>query len=778
MPRASGDANEESTKEKMREQYRLFTDQMKEGKSFSGKERNCVYLNMGNTKFANVSAITGLDLLDDGRGLAVSDWDLDGDVDLLLTNRTGPQFRFLRNDLNSANGFVSFKLFGNGSNRDAIGARIMLTLSNGETLSKTVSAGTGFLSQSSKRIVFGLAQGNTVTKVVIRWPGWTELSGTFPQADGSRSQTPRMETVINNLENNAHYEIRQVLVATSKVLEGDTLPGPNVKTFERPQPASLERGAIPPAKYESVSTVVAPPITMPLTDYSTETGQSKSVVFDSKFTLVNTWASWCSPCLKELKEFSDNYSQLSESGVRIVALSTDGLPGQDTKLADAQAAAKRLNFPFEWGIADSKWIDKMSLLRGELFDVRQPYPLPTSFLVDDRGRIRMIYQGGISIEKLKSDIQRISLGQEDELRTVMTPFGGQWVSLPRQPDDLGLRGMFADRGFEDDAKHYDERASGQKARLMYKTALDEIAANSLAAGEQNLRGAIDLDPSFAPAQLVLANMYSKSAQREQGSRAVELLKTAKSYYQTVVKLESDNFDGNLGLGIVLARLNEQAAAIKHLKQAIEAKPDKWEARVMLSKLLATQNKVDEATSVLQNGLNKGPSDGSLEFELAGLLIKQKKYQEAMKASRLALEQNNDRHEFVVRLGDCYFLAGDAKKAKSLYQSTRLTQEVVEKLTWIYSVSADAKLRNKDEAKRNALQLVRSNSSRPLVKEVAAAAFAEAGDFQQAVQVQAMALQMMKPESPGYVAAERRLTLYRAGKPYRQTDNTENPFIKN
>ena len=66
-----------------------------EGRAFSGRERNCCFLNLGGARFADVSAVTGLDSLDDGRGAATVDWDLDGDQDLWVTNRTGPRVRFL-----------------------------------------------------------------------------------------------------------------------------------------------------------------------------------------------------------------------------------------------------------------------------------------------------------------------------------------------------------------------------------------------------------------------------------------------------------------------------------------------------------------------------------------------------------------------------------------------------------------------------------------------------------------------------------------------------------
>ena len=51
------------------------------GRSLSGRERNCCFLNLGGSTFADVSAVSGFDFPDDARGLAVVDWDADGDLD-------------------------------------------------------------------------------------------------------------------------------------------------------------------------------------------------------------------------------------------------------------------------------------------------------------------------------------------------------------------------------------------------------------------------------------------------------------------------------------------------------------------------------------------------------------------------------------------------------------------------------------------------------------------------------------------------------------------------
>ena len=76
-----------------------LAQKIRSGQSFSGRERKCAFLNTGDGRFADVSAVTGLDFDDDARGLATSDLDGDGDADIVLSNRTAPVVRVLRNDM-------------------------------------------------------------------------------------------------------------------------------------------------------------------------------------------------------------------------------------------------------------------------------------------------------------------------------------------------------------------------------------------------------------------------------------------------------------------------------------------------------------------------------------------------------------------------------------------------------------------------------------------------------------------------------------------------------
>ncbi|MDA0814244.1 MAG: ASPIC/UnbV domain-containing protein, partial [Verrucomicrobia bacterium] len=147
---------------------------MAEGRSFSGHERNSFFLNIGHGKFADLSGLSGFDFLDDARALSLGDWDFDGALDFWVYNRNSPRLRLMRNNTLSVHSdsahWIALGLRGITCNRDAIGARVEVTTASGSQM-RTLRAGEGFLSQSSKWLHIGLGKDDAIQKVTVRWPG-------------------------------------------------------------------------------------------------------------------------------------------------------------------------------------------------------------------------------------------------------------------------------------------------------------------------------------------------------------------------------------------------------------------------------------------------------------------------------------------------------------------------------------------------------------------------------------------------------------------------------
>ncbi|MCH2059482.1 MAG: CRTAC1 family protein [Verrucomicrobiales bacterium] len=146
-------------------------ESVRRGSSFSGNERHVVYQNNKGNGFSDISGVSGLDLPDDGRAACFTDWDNDGDLDLWVNNRNAPQIRFFRNNNPAKMQGLTVKLVGKSCSLDAIGARVILYLKGQKPQTKSVTAGSGFLAQSSKTLHFGLQENIPIEKLVIHWPG-------------------------------------------------------------------------------------------------------------------------------------------------------------------------------------------------------------------------------------------------------------------------------------------------------------------------------------------------------------------------------------------------------------------------------------------------------------------------------------------------------------------------------------------------------------------------------------------------------------------------------
>ncbi|RLB65626.1 MAG: hypothetical protein DRH04_10315, partial [Deltaproteobacteria bacterium] len=134
-----------------------------------------LYRNNGNETFTDVSTTVGVRVWTT-YGAAWADYNNDGFMDLVTggadSHGTRRYIHLFRNSGNS-NHWIKFNLTGVESNRDAVGARVKITLGSSIQV-REVTAGSGSHGQQSSRILhFGLGTNTSVDKVEIRWPSGT-----------------------------------------------------------------------------------------------------------------------------------------------------------------------------------------------------------------------------------------------------------------------------------------------------------------------------------------------------------------------------------------------------------------------------------------------------------------------------------------------------------------------------------------------------------------------------------------------------------------------------
>ena len=484
-----------------------LAQRIRTGASFSGRERNCAFLNLGGESFADASAALGLDLAQDSRGIALCDWDHDGDIDLWMTNRTAPRLQFMRNE-NAAAGknSVAFLLVGDpqgGSPLDAAGARLVLSASGTDRV-QTVHLGDGFLSQSSRWLHFGLGESDKIDRVVVHWP-----AGNAEEFEGT--------------ETGGRYVLKQLTgkaVASqskgSRVIE--------IRELELPKPTALAR------------IWLSEPADLPnnLTLPHLPNGP----------VLLNLWASWCAPCLAELKAFG------AVDGLPIVPINIENLEGNEVISAkEAKAILNSAGIEQAGGFADTKLIEELNKVITDRIYRHRNLPLPASFLLDKNRRIRAIYKGKGEVATIVADLEKLSEVNINP-KDAAVPFPGRWSDGIFKKHPIAVASTYREGGYDDDARDYLQRSlakiggedTGGNLRLadihMRLGDIDRDAGKHESA-INHYRQAIAGNPQLMPARIFLTLSLAEAGHSKEALQMVANLKAASPDNPNFLNVEAD-----------------------------------------------------------------------------------------------------------------------------------------------------------------------------------------------------------------------------------------------
>ena len=581
---------------------------VKAGYSFSGHEKNCAYLGLGKGRFANVSAVAGFDYLDDGRSMALSDWDQDGDLDVWLLNRTAPRARFLNNVGESENHYLSVRLQGRSCNRDAIGARVVADLGNTsqKKLMRTLRAGEGYLGQSSKWLHFGLGNAQRVERLVVHWPGG-----------------PVEE--FRDLQVDRHYRIAQ----------GDGTVLPWEKPVRKLAIAS-SRTKVPQTGRQSRSFLTAR-VPLPAFEFHTEDGDETNLSqYQGAPVLVNLWASWCQPCVLELQEMARNEQSLRECGLQVLTLSVEALQPDNVEKASNTILNDRLleesRFPFATGRATASLVGQMQAAHNYLFKPHRPLPLPTSFLIDSSGQLAAIYKGRVDIEQLVDDVKKLELHGASLVRAAL-PFEGRWYAPPAKPSLLPFVAELIEQRAWDAAiaftgEHMDElRQDPGYPELLHRIGRQMLDRNDPEAAADYFRQAVAIKPDHADGYFNLGIALAEMKQ----------LDDAVANYRLAIQLDDAHVKAHNNLANLLRETGNLREAGDHYRQVLKLNPDLIEARQNLGNLLIALGRLDEARPHLQTVVGVQPKNAQAHNNLGFLLASSRQLDQGIAHYRRALQ---------------------------------------------------------------------------------------------------------------------------------------------
>ena len=109
---------------------------------------------------------------------------------------------------------------------------------------------------------------------------------------------------------------------------------------------------------------------------------SADVFADHKLTMINVWATYCSPCLQEMPELGELSKEYKDKGVQIIGISIDTLE-QDGTWSQSQVA-NAASLASQTGADYLHILPSQDLIQAGLSDI---YAVPTTFFVDSSGNV-------------------------------------------------------------------------------------------------------------------------------------------------------------------------------------------------------------------------------------------------------------------------------------------------------------------------------------------------------------------------------------------------------
>lgn len=326
--------------------------------SFSGSERNRLFLNSAGKNFRDESALSGLNNIADGRSFVAWDFNHDGKTDIALANANQPLLNIYRNDIgNVGSHFLAVRLVGGNSgpaatsewsNRNGIGSLVTIQC-GAKSVKRELHCGEGFAAQNSSTLIIGLGSADSVS-VKIKWPS------------GRVTETHSVD------------------------------PGMLVTAYEVPDHSASKTG-FDLASYSEIDSSEAA--------VKNQNVFATSTSSDSTLRLYTSFATWCAACKKQLPQLLALRSHFDQGELAMFGVAVDPIESED--LMDDFFQDQ--NPPYQLVVPSRQELESFRQICRRALQVEE---IPTTIVTDHKSRVFGVFKGVPTV----SEIGRL-LAKED-----------------------------------------------------------------------------------------------------------------------------------------------------------------------------------------------------------------------------------------------------------------------------------------------------------------------------------------------------------------------------
>ena len=413
---------------------------------------------------------------------------------------------------------------------------------------------------------------------------------------------------------------------------------------------------------------------MPTLNWRSQAGSVSEIEFGSTGpTFVTLWASWCETCVLDLRTLTESQASLAERHLKVLAISADGIEGS---FDDAQNVLDVTEFPFENGFADEALARQLTELIHHVYYRKLDLALPTSFLLDARGHVAVIYKGAIDADQIIADVDLL-VDSKKKLLSTSFPFSGVQVPGKFEPTAIDLANSYLAGNYFDDARQQIER---------YLASIESVQDLGQLANElsTSLQGESPLDSSALKKTLEKQKALAKIKGLKllaQIHRADESPQSELKALQEILKLDPNDLPARLSTAIAFEKLGQKQKAVDLLRMSEQLVRTDVNAMLAIVQTYMKLNQRQPANRIARRLHEEHPKNLNVRFNFA--MVSQ--------------------------------ISGDEVKAIELYESILAespnANDVANNLAWLYANANDSKLWNLKRAKSLATALCQRSENR-------------------------------------------------------------------
>ena len=461
---------------------------------------------------------------------------------------------------------------------------------------KTLQAGSGFLTQHTKELFFGLGvrragaspgptsprPGGAAVRVSVRWP-----SG--------------LVQVFEDVLPNQRIEIEEGAPgfrATPFVLRKAAPAATIVRAPQKNPRESLETWLIEP--------LPAPEFSLP--DFDNNAHTLKALA--GRPVLLAFWDPGCPESCAQQIRLEESRAAFRSSSWGVLAISANDEPSASQ--ARAFVREKRLTFPHL--AADVDTLAVYNLIFRYLLDRHVDMTPPTTFLVDDEGRIIKVYQGLFAAEDFLKDWP-LRPRTFDQRLLRARPFAGAYYGAALRRNYFTYGVAFFDRGYTDQALAAFQQAIAAKpddADAYYNLGTLYLRKKMYPEARANLERAVKMKPEYPNAWNNLGMIAAEEGKPDE----------AIADFERAIEQGSADPRSRANLGYLYLRLGRPKDAEAELLKAVELSPNDPDAVYSLGMLYAGQNNWKQAATYLERAVRLRPDFPNALNNLGVLKIRQ------------------------------------------------------------------------------------------------------------------------------------------------------------